>query len=54
MIRNLAMLVLCLAVAGAMAAILKFFFRKLVKIEKDLWGERARQATRAGKKPHAA
>lgn len=54
MIRNISMLILCVIVGGAMFVTLKLFLRKLVKIEEQMWGEKARQAVRAKKKSDAA
>jgi hypothetical protein len=52
--RNIGMFVLSLFVAGAMAMILRYFLRKLVLIEKQMWGEKAQHVMSAKKKPNAA
>ena len=42
--REIAMIVLSVVVAGLMAVIILRFLRRLQKIEVDMWGEKARQA----------
>jgi len=44
--RTLAMLATCLLVGAAMAATLTWFFRRLKRIEEDLWKKRAAAAER--------
>jgi len=54
MVRTIAMLVLCIIVAGSMVATLILFLRKLAKIEEQMWGEKAQNVISAKKKAHAA
>ena len=54
MIRNIAMLVLCFVVVGAMAGVLRWFLSRLNKIEVEMWGEKARLVSEAKKRPHAS
>jgi hypothetical protein len=46
MVRNIAMLVLCLIAAGGFAAILFWTRRRLDRIEEEMWGEKAKQVRR--------
>lgn len=41
-IKAIVMIITCLAVAGAMTAIMKMFFKKLNAIEEERWGAGAR------------
>jgi len=43
MVRELVMLILALATAGAMVTTLSVFFRRLRRIEEEFWGEAAQE-----------
>jgi len=42
-LRNIAMLILCLLAAGGFAGILTWCLRRLNRIEEEMWGEKARR-----------
>jgi hypothetical protein len=44
------MVLACVGVAGAMAAILTWFFRRLARIEQQIWGDGAGKQKTAAKR----